>query len=178
MNDDVASASQAAPVPVPPASAPDERSTEAAAPALPPSPVDRSRRIRQMVPFLFLVLTQPLLLVVVIVPAWWAALPVLAVWGVVGWRNRWIWAPLAGFALGFGFWTFELLLLPAAPRERLAAVIGAGLGASPTVALVIGPLLFGVLAAMAALTVAGALRTWEDLRAPSGTSPSPTIGSP
>jgi hypothetical protein len=151
-----------------PATAPLEGS--APAPKAPPKwlgPDDPAgRRLRRIAPYVFLLVGQLWLVVVVIFPEWWAALPILSLWGIVGWRNRWFWAPLAGFLLGFGYWIFELLLLPAAPRGRLAAVIGAGLGTNATVALVIGPLLFGVLACLAALTVAGALRTLDDLWGP------------
>lgn len=113
---------------------------------------------------LFILVSQPLLLLVVLVPYWWAALPILSIWGVVGWKKSWVFAPLLGFFLGFGYWVALLLSLPTGPRERLAVIIGANEGFSSSVALVIGPILFGVLAAFAALTVAGALRTWESMR--------------
>lgn len=127
-------------------------------------PKNSSRRFLLLL-ILFLLVSQSLLVLASAEPYWWAALPVLSLTGVVGWRSRWIFAPLLGFAVGFGFWGVELALLPAIPRARLANVLAGGLGVSPTVVYLIGPLLLGVLAAFGAMTVAGGLRLFDDLRA-------------
>jgi hypothetical protein len=91
---------------------------------------------------------------------WWTALPFAAVLGgVVGGRwMRWFWSLPLGFAAGSVAWGLELALLPADPRTRLADVLAPAEGLSPTVFLVIGPILFGVVAAVTGLAVAGAIR--------------------
>lgn len=94
------------------------------------------------------------------VQGWWTALPfAAALGGIVG--GRWIrsfWALPVGFAAGALAWGVELALLPADPRARLADVLAPAEGLSPTVFLVIGPILFGLVAAVTSLAVAGAIR--------------------
>ena len=150
----------------------------------PPSPEKGSKRRRPSTTFLivlvFLLVSQPLLLLVVLLPYWWAPLPILSVWGVLGWKRSWLWSLLVGFLLGFGYWGVQLLSLPAGPRAKLAVIIanGIGTGTPVAVAYLLGPLLFGLLAALAALTVAGGLRLWEDLRPRASDAPAqPKAGS-
>ncbi len=149
-----------------------------------PSKEKPSKRGRPSTTFLivlvFLLVSQPLLLLVVLLPYWWAPLPILSVWGVLGWKRSWLWSLLVGFLLGFGYWGIQLLFLPAGPRAKLAVIIANGIGSGTPVAVayLLGPLLFGLLAAFAALTVAGGLRLWEDVhpRAPDASAP-PKVGS-
>jgi hypothetical protein len=98
------------------------------------------------------------------IQGWWTALPFAAtLGGVVGGRwMRWFWSLPVGFAAGALAWGLELSLLPADPRTRLADVLAPAEGLSPTVFLVIGPILFGVVAAVTALAVAGAIRLAVD----------------
>lgn len=135
----------------------------------------RQRSTTFWILLLFILVSQPLLLIVVIVPYWWAPLPILAVWGVIGWRRSWVWAFLAGLLLGLGFWAAQLLALPAGPRAKLAVIIASGIGPNVPayLAYVLGPLLFGLLAGLAALTVTAGLRLWDDIRpkAPAPASP-------
>jgi len=55
-------------------------------------------------------------------------------------------------------------LLPGDPRSRLAEVLGAAQGFSATVFLLLGPILFGLVAAVTAAALAGGLRLASDLR--------------
>lgn len=98
--------------------------------------------------------------------AWWTALPFAAAFGgVLGGRwVRWFWALPLGFAAGAIVWGIELALLPADPRSRLAAVLGPAEGVSGTVFLLLGPILFGLVAAVTAAAAAGALRLALDRR--------------
>jgi hypothetical protein len=91
---------------------------------------------------------------------WWTALPfAAAVGGMVGGRwFRWYWSLPAGFAAGAVAWGLELALLPALPRTRLADGLGPAEGLTGTLFVLIGPVLFGVVVAVAAMAVAGALR--------------------
>lgn len=148
-----------------------EPTPQASAEPSSPSPTRSMKKNRFWLLLLgFLIVSQSLLVVAAYVPDWWASLPVLSLLGVVGWRSRWFFSPLLGFVLGFGYWGVELELLPGGPRARLAGIIAAGLGLSPssgpTIVLLIGPLLLGVLAAFGAMTVTGALRLWDGMRAP------------
>ena len=92
--------------------------------------------------------------------AWWTCLPFAAVLGgVLGGRwIRWYWAPVIGFVAGAGAWGIELLLLPADPRTRLADALGPAEGVSGPVLTLLGPILFGLVAAVCAAAVAGAFR--------------------
>ncbi len=98
-------------------------------------------------------------------PAWWSALPfATAVGGIVGGRwLRWVWSLPLGFAAGALAWGLELAWLPGVPRSRLADVLGAAQGMSATVFLLLGPVLFGIVAAVAAAAFAGALRLAANL---------------
>lgn len=113
-----------------------------------------------------------ILLVLATIPvwfqAWWTALPLAAgVGGLAGGRwLRWFWALPAGFGAGAVAWAVELALLPADPRTRLAAALGPAEGLSGTLFLLIGPVLFGLLAAVAGTAVAGALRLAKESRGP------------
>lgn len=142
--------------------------SEASAPEVASPSTGRKRPSKTfLMVLIFLLVSQPLLLLVVLLPYWWAALPILSVWGILGWKRTWLWSLLVGFLLGFGYWGIQLLFLPAVPRDRLAAIIASGIGGAGTpvyLAYVIGPLLFGLLSAFAALTVAGGLRLWDDVR--------------
>ncbi len=105
------------------------------------------------------------------VQGWWSALPfAAAVGGIAGGRwLRWFWALPASFAAGALAWGFELALLPADPRARLADALGPAEGLTGTLFLLIGPLLFGVVAAVTGTAVAGALRlASETQRSPTG----------
>lgn len=106
---------------------------------------------------------------------WWTCLPLAAtVGGVIGGRwIRWYWAPVIGFAAGAAAWGVELLLLPAAPRTRLADVLGPVEGVSGPIFTLLGPVLFGLVAAVSAAAVAGAIRLALE-RAPTP----PTVASP
>ncbi len=135
----------------------------------------RQRSTTFWILLLFILVSQPLLLIVVVVPYWWASLPILSVWGVIGWKRSWVWAFLAGLLLGLGFWGAQLLALPSGPRAKLAVIIASGIGPNVPayLAYVLGPLLFGLLAGLSALTVAAGLRLWDDMRpkAPAPASP-------
>jgi hypothetical protein len=98
---------------------------------------------------------------------WWTALPfAAALAGVVGGRwLRWFWALPVGFAAGALVWAIELALIPVDPRTRLTNVLAPAEGLSPAVFLAIGPILFGLIAAVAGWAVAGALRLIPILRA-------------
>lgn len=98
--------------------------------------------------------------------SWWTALPfATAVGGIVGGRwLRWFWAMPIGFAAGALAWGLELAGLPGDPRSRLADVLGPAEGVSGTVFLLLGPILFGLTAAVVATALAGALRLAHDLR--------------
>lgn len=115
---------------------------------------------------LFLLLSQSLLVLAVYLPDWWAAVPVLSAWGVVGWRTRWYLSLLLGGLAGGLYWGVLLLLLPAIPRLRLATVLAGALGLSSAVVLLLGPLLFAVLCALGAVSWTAALRLWDDVRVP------------
>ncbi|MDE1821629.1 MAG: hypothetical protein KGJ23_09630 [Euryarchaeota archaeon] len=154
-----------------PSGAPGERPEVAPAvkkgeerPSASPEETRRQRSHLYLLLLIFVLVSQPLLLLVVLVPAWWAALPILSIWGVVGWKRSRLWALLVGFVLGFGYWGVQLLLLPVGPRDKLAAIIASNLGGSTTVAFLVGPLLLGVLSALGSLTVAGGLRFWDEIR--------------
>jgi len=97
---------------------------------------------------------------------WWTALPfAAAVGGLAGGRwLRWFWSLPLGFAAGALAWGLELALLPGDPRSRLAEVLGAAQGLSATVFLLLGPILFGLVAAVTAAALAGGLRFASDLR--------------
>jgi hypothetical protein len=92
--------------------------------------------------------------------AWWTALPfAAALGGIVGGRwLRWFWSLPVGWAAGGLAWAIELALLPADPRSRLADVLGSAEGLSGTLFIGLGPILFGLVSAVTAATVAGALR--------------------
>lgn len=98
--------------------------------------------------------------------AWWAALPIaLLVGGLMGLRGRWYLGWAGGFAVGFGYWGALLLALPAGPRGRLASQLASAEGLSSGLFTVLGPLLFGVVAAVGAGAVAGALAWVRERRA-------------
>ncbi|HLY77711.1 MAG TPA: hypothetical protein VKT21_07490 [Thermoplasmata archaeon] len=98
--------------------------------------------------------------------AWWAALPfATAVGGIVGGRwLRWVWSFPLGFGAGALVWGLQLVWLPGVPRSRLADVLGAAQGVSATIFLLLGPVLFGLVAAVTAAALAGALRLATHLR--------------
>ncbi|MGA7860353.1 MAG: hypothetical protein WCB19_00665, partial [Thermoplasmata archaeon] len=83
---------------------------------------------------------------------WWTALPFAAAAG--GWAGgrwlRWLWSWPLGFAAGALAWGLELAILPSDPRSRLADVLGAAQGLPATVFLFLGPILFGLVAAVTA----------------------------
>jgi hypothetical protein len=108
--------------------------------------------------------------------AWWTALPfAAALGGVVGGRwMRWFWALPVGFAAGALVWGLELALLPVAPRSRLTDVLAPAEGLSSALFLVIGPILFGLVAAVTGVAVSGALRLGSELRS----GPPDSEGSP
>jgi hypothetical protein len=91
---------------------------------------------------------------------WWTALPFATVLGgLAGGRwLRWYWGPPVGFLGGALAWGLELARLPATPRERLADVLGAAEGVSGTVFLVLGPVLFGLVALVTSAAFAGLFR--------------------
>jgi hypothetical protein len=112
-------------------------------------------------------------------PAWWTALPFAGVFGgLAGGRwLRWFWSIPLGFAAGALAWGLELAVLPADPRSRLADVLGAAEGFSPTVFTLLGPMLFGLVTAVVAAALAGALRLATDWRAPPvSTVPAGAVG--
>lgn len=93
--------------------------------------------------------------------AWWAALPIAMLAGaVLGLRGRWYLGWAGGFGVGFGTWAAVLLALPAGPRGRLASQLASAEGLSSGLFTFLGPLLFGVVAAVGAGAVAGAI-AWE-----------------
>jgi hypothetical protein len=100
---------------------------------------------------------------------WWTALPfATAVGGIIGGRwLRWYWSLPFGFLAGAFAWSLELALVPADPRSRLAEVLGAAEGLSATVFLLLGPILFGLVAAIMAASLAGAIRLVHDPNPPS-----------
>jgi hypothetical protein len=129
---------------------------------LPPHHPKISRKF-QVFLLAFLLISQSLLVLAALAPFWWASLPVLSLTGVVGWRSRWIFAPILGFLVAFGYWGIELLALPSVARDRLANVLSAALGLPVTGVYLIGPVLLAVLGALAAATVAGGLRLYDDM---------------
>jgi len=113
---------------------------------------------------------------------WWTALPFATVLGgYAGGRwVRWFWALPLGFVAGSLAWGLELALLPADPRSRLADILGAAQGVSGTLFTLLGPILFGVVAAAMATALAGGVRLVVELRrpAPSAGPSSTGPGSP
>lgn len=107
---------------------------------------------------------------------WWTALPFAAAFGgVVGGRwLRWYWAPVAGFAAAALVWSVELGLLPVGPRLRLAHALGPADGLSATAFILIGPVLIGLVAALLATGVAGAVRLVTEWKTP----PPPPVAEP
>lgn len=111
---------------------------------------------------------------------WWTALPFAATFGgLLGGRwVRWFWSLPASFAAGALAWAVELAGLPADPRARLTDVLAPAEGLSPSLFLLIGPILFGLVAAVAGLAVAGALRLARDRPIdPTGTLPAEPAAS-
>jgi hypothetical protein len=92
--------------------------------------------------------------VAIAVPAWWAAVPLLSLAGFLSWRSRILWGPLVGGLLGFGYWVALLLLLPARAVSRLSTALAGVMGLSPPLVEYLGPLLFAIVSALAALAVA------------------------
>lgn len=127
------------------------------------SPTSRPSRLELLVVVVVLIVlaTVPLW-----TQGWWTALPfATALGGAVGGRwIPWYWSPPVGFGAGALAWGFELALLPADPRARLAAVLGPADGLSGTLFLLIGPVLFGLVTAVTSTALAGALRLAIGLR--------------
>ncbi len=99
--------------------------------------------------------------------AWWAALPIsIFVGSLVGlrWRAGFGW--LASFAVGFGYWTVLLFLLPTGPREALTTQLARAEGIPGALFLFLGPLLFGLVAAVGAGAVVGGVLVWRERREP------------
>ena len=93
-----------------------------------------------------------------LVPAWWALLPIAVLWGgIVGAWRRWYLSLPVGFVIGAVSWLGILATLPSAARASLAAQLGAAEGLGPVTFLLLGPLLFGLVAAAGAAALAGAI---------------------
>jgi len=99
---------------------------------------------------------------------WWTALPFAVVLGgyPAGRWLRWFWGSVLGFAAGAITWVLQLADLPADPRTRLADVLGAAQGLSGTLFTLLGPLLFGLVALVAATALAGGVRLVVGARRP------------
>ncbi len=123
--------------------------------AAPRTSVLRGRKGRMV---LIMVLAVVLAIPAIFVPFWWATLPLLSLFGLVAWKGPYWLAGVLGGIVGALFWVAELEFYPSAAVTRLTAALAGAEGFTPTVLFLLGPLLFGLLAALAALTVAGGLR--------------------
>ncbi len=131
-----------------------------------PEPLTVSRRRRSLVGSVIgIILAAAFLMVAYLAAAWWAALPIsILVGSAIGLRWRAGFGGLAAFAVGFGYWTVLLLLLPSAPREALTNQLAGAEGLPGPVFLFLGPLLFGLVAAVGAVAVVGGVQWWREHR--------------
>ncbi len=129
-------------------------------------PLTAPRRRRSLVGSVIgIVLAAAFLMIAYLSPAWWAALPIsILVGSAIGlrWRAGFGW--LAAFAVGFGYWTVLLLLLPSGPRDALTNQLAEVEGLPGPLFLFLGPLLFGLVAAVGAGAVLGGTLWWRERR--------------
>ena len=112
-----------------------------------------------------IVLAAAFLMIVYLSPAWWAALPIsILVGSAIGLRWRAGFGGLAAFAVGFGYWTVLLFLLPSGPRDALTNQLAQAEGLPGPLFLFLGPLLFGLVAAVGAAAVVGGALGWRERR--------------
>jgi small-conductance mechanosensitive channel len=91
----------------------------------------------------------------IFMPYWWAPLPAISLLGLASWRRHYLWAPMLGGLAGFLLWVVEMAILPQTPLSRLETAVAGIEGMSTFAISYLGPLLFGITAALAATTIGG-----------------------